>query len=125
MAAPRHRILVVEDAGDVRDVFRDALGHAGFEVDTAATATEAVDCLATRRYAVIVADCGLPDLPTLDWLASLRGAAPTTPLVLCSGMLVGDELRRQTADFRAVAVLEKPFSLGQLVAAVRRAIDGP
>jgi CheY-like chemotaxis protein len=41
MAAPRPRVLVLEDGGALRDVFRDALGHADFEVDTAATATEA------------------------------------------------------------------------------------
>jgi DNA-binding response OmpR family regulator len=74
-------------------VLRDGLGHADFEVDTAATATEALDRLATRRYAVIVADCVLPGLPVLDWLAALRGAAPTTPLILCSGT-IGEELRR-------------------------------
>jgi DNA-binding NtrC family response regulator len=28
-------------------------------------------------------------------------------------------------EFRAVAVIEKPFAAEQLVAAVRRAIDGP
>jgi CheY-like chemotaxis protein len=35
------RVLVVEDVGALRDVFREALGHADFEVHTAATATEA------------------------------------------------------------------------------------
>jgi DNA-binding response OmpR family regulator len=119
--APLHpRVLVVEDVEPLRDVLR----HAGFEVDTAATATEALDRLATLRYALIIADCVLPGLPVLDWLAALRGAAPTTPLVLCSGT-IGDEPTRQAADFRAAGVLEKPFSVGQLLAAVRAAVATP
>jgi DNA-binding response OmpR family regulator len=94
MPAPlRLRVLIVEDVGPCATSSATCLGPAGFEVDTVATATEALDRLATRRYAVIVADCVLPGLPVLDWLAALRGAAPTTPLILCSGT-IGEELRR-------------------------------
>jgi DNA-binding NarL/FixJ family response regulator len=71
---------------------------------------------------VIIADCVLPGVPVVDWLSSLRDAASTTPLILCSGT-IGDVLRRQAADFRAAAVLEKPFSVGQLLAAVRTALE--
>ena len=108
----------------LREVIRDTLDAAGFEVDTAAASAEALDRLATRRsYAAVIADCVLPDLPVLDWLAALRGAAPTTPLILSSGA-ISYELKSYAADFGAVAVLEKPFSGEQLVAAVREAIEG-
>jgi DNA-binding response OmpR family regulator len=70
----------------MRELLHDALvlDPVGFEVDTAATAAEALAHLATRPYAGIIADCILPGLPILDWLAALRGAAPRTPLVLYS-----------------------------------------
>ena len=123
VSRPQPRGLIVEDAGAVRDLLRDALGQAGFEADTAETATEAIDHLATRRYAVIVADCILPDLPTLDWLAALRGAAPTTPLILQSGGIGPEELAGYAAEFGVAGVLEKPFSVGQLLAAVRAAVE--
>jgi len=54
-------------------VLCDVLQRAGFEVASASTATQAIDLLAGRRYAAIVADCSLPDLPVLDWLAAVRG----------------------------------------------------
>jgi two-component system, OmpR family, copper resistance phosphate regulon response regulator CusR len=116
---------MVEDAGPVLDVLRESLERAGFEVDTARTATAAVELLATWRYAVIVADCFLPDLPPLDWLAAMRGAAPGTPLVLYSGTLGLEELRDHATGFGAAAVLEKPFAPAQLVAAVREAVAKP
>jgi DNA-binding NtrC family response regulator len=112
---------MVEDAGAVLAVMREALERGGFEIDTATTAIEAIGLLATERYAVIVADCFLPDLPPLDWLAAVRSAAPATPLVFYSGSIRLDELWALAADFRAVAVLEKPFSPSRLVEVVQRA----
>ena len=122
----RPRVLVVDDTPPVLDLFRDALDQAGFEVDTAATAREALDRLAVQRfaarYAVIVADCALADLPALDWLAALRGAALAIPLILQSGRVAPAELAGLAAEFGAVAALEKPFPVGRLVEAVRGAV---
>lgn len=98
--------------GSVLGVLRDVLWRAGFEVESAETATEAINLLATRRYAVVLADCFLPDLPPLDWLAALRSVAPRTALIVYSGTIGPEELRGHAADFGAVAVLEKAFSEG-------------
>ena len=119
---PRPRILLVEDNADVQDVVRESLEDGGFEVDAAQTATEAVDRLSARRYATILSDCVLPDLPPLEWLAVARRAAPTTPLVIYSGAVHLDELKGLARDWRVAAVLAKPFKPAELVAAVRAAI---
>jgi DNA-binding response OmpR family regulator len=116
------RLLLVDDAASVLNVFREVLGHAGFEVDTARTATEAVAQLTTRAYAVIVADCVLSDLAPLDWVAAIRGAAPRTPLVLYSVTGVLQDLKGHARDWGAVATLEKPVKPAELVAAVRGAV---
>jgi two-component system, OmpR family, response regulator len=116
-------MLLVEDSRLlVLDVLRDALVLAGFEVESAQTATEAVGRLIRREYAALVADCVLPDVPPLDWLAAARAAAPGTPLVLYSRNIAPDELKSLARQLRAAALLEKPFSPAQVVAAVRRAI---
>jgi DNA-binding response OmpR family regulator len=109
---PRPRLLLVAAAAAVLNVFREALGPADFDVDTARTATEALDQFAARAYAAIVA----------DWLAAIRGAAPTTPLVLYSVTGVLEDLKGHARDWGAVAVLEKPVKPAELVAAVRRAV---
>jgi DNA-binding NtrC family response regulator len=73
------RILVVAHGGATDlSVRRPALSEAGFDVDMAETASGAIGLLAARRYAAIVTDCDFPDLPPLDCLAAIRGAAPKT-----------------------------------------------
>jgi CheY-like chemotaxis protein len=118
MTQPRRRVLLVEDSDPVREVFRAVLGAAGFDVDTAQVASAAIERLAERRYAVVVADCFLPDLPAREWLAALRAAAPKTALIVYSGSVRPKELQRYAADVRAIAALERPFSPAQLLEAV-------
>ena len=121
MTGPAPSVLLVEDAPTVHALFQSALGAAGFDVAAATTGREALDLPVGRLYAVIVADCFLPDLPPRDWLARLRAAAPTTPVILCSGTLGVDHLRVLAREFRAFGLLQKPFRPGDLVAAVRAA----
>jgi CheY-like chemotaxis protein len=120
MTAPRPRLLLVEDTAAVMEIVRESLEDAGFEVDTAQTAIEAVERLTEHRYAAILSDYVLPDLPPLEWLAVARGIAPLTPLVIYSGAVqLAEELARA---WRVTVVLAKPVLPAQLVEAVRQAI---
>lgn len=120
----RHaRVLVVEDDLATLEVFTDALRRAGFEVDGVWSAGDALDVLAYQTYDVVLADHGMPDIPGLDLLAALRGAAPRTPqIILCTG-LVTDELLAQAREFGVFAVLSKPVSLEMLVVTVSAAVQ--
>jgi DNA-binding response OmpR family regulator len=100
----RPAILLVEDTAAVQDLVRESFELAGFEVDAAQTATEAVERLAARRYAAILSDCVLPDLPPLEWLAVARGLAPATPLVVHSGEVRLDKLQGPAREWRVAAV---------------------
>src|SRR5919198_2111990 len=57
------RVLVVEDAKDIRDVFTLLLGVEGAEVTAAATGREAVELAMQRDFDVLLTDLGLPDIP--------------------------------------------------------------
>jgi len=81
------RVLVVDDAADVRAVLRVALRvRGGFEiVAEAETGEEAVGLAATHRPDVIVLDLGLPDLAGRDLLTRIRRESPTSRIVVFSG----------------------------------------
>ena len=108
MSEPRPRVLLVEDDDAVRDILWESLEQADFAVDTAQTAAEGVEKLATRRYAAIATDCVLPDLTPLDWMVALRGAAPVTPLVLYSGTVTSDDLHLLGRDWAAAPCWRSP-----------------
>ena len=118
------RVLLIASSAVERGARHQALTGAGFDVETAQTATEAVEWLARRPYAAIVTDGYVPDMPPLDWLAALRGVATTTPLVVYVESSRQEEPGGHAAEFRAAAVLAPPVSPAQLVEAVRAAL-GP
>ena len=119
---PRPRVLVVEDSRTVRAALLEALHGPGFEVLAAGDATAALDLLAQRRFAVVLADYQLPGMTGLDLLATLRGAHSEAPLILYSAYMT-PELAAQARDFGVTAVLEKPVSLERLVEVVCDALD--
>lgn len=116
--APRPRVLVVDDEPLIRAVARLMLERAGYAVDEAADADEAVRLAAVteRPFAVVVLDVTLPGRSGLDVLADLRACDSRACVVLTSGR--GEEdLPGHGAD----GFLPKPFTRDQLVAAVRAA----
>jgi two-component system, chemotaxis family, CheB/CheR fusion protein len=57
------RILVVEDAADIREVFTVLLRAEGAQVVPAANGHEATEAAAHQHFDVILSDLGLPDVP--------------------------------------------------------------
>ena len=57
------RILVVEDAADIREVFTVLLRAEGAHVVPAANGREALEAAAHQTFDVVLSDLGLPDVP--------------------------------------------------------------
>jgi CheY-like chemotaxis protein len=58
----RHRVLLVEDAPDIRDVFKMLLEAEGAEVTATGSGREAADLVAREDFDVVLTDLGLPDI---------------------------------------------------------------
>ena len=114
----RTRVLVVEDRADVRaNIVRTLTTH-GFEVDQAADGTAALTLIEQNRdYAVLCIDGVMPGLATADVLTRAAELAPTMGVLVCSGYVREDLLRRGVEAGR-YAFLAKPFTGDQLLACV-------
>lgn len=81
-------ILLIEDnPGDV-DLVREMLTEAslpGFTVTEARRLSDAISCLKSGLYDLVLLDLGLPDSKGIETLRSLRGAVPGLPVVVLTG----------------------------------------
>lgn len=121
MTAPSGaRILVVDDEPAIRRAVRINLARHGFQVETAETGREALDCLGTWQPDLVLLDLGLPDLDGLDVIGQVR-AHSNTPIVVLS--VRGSERDKVAAlDLGADDYLTKPFGVDELLARVRVAL---
>ncbi|KJC52863.1 transcriptional regulator [Bradyrhizobium sp. LTSP885] len=119
-------ILVIEDDRDLQMMVEDALKDGGFEPAIAGSGEEALTLLKAFRtkYSALVTDIRL--LGRLDGWRVARGARevdPAFPVLYITGGGGDDWPTRGVPDS---ALLQKPFSPDQLVAAVARLLkDAP
>jgi two-component system chemotaxis response regulator CheY len=68
----KKRILVIDDAGLIRMYYRDALEHAGYDVEEAINGLEALEKLLTARADLLIVDINMPQMDGLTFLKTLR-----------------------------------------------------
>jgi two-component system cell cycle response regulator DivK len=114
------RILVVEDQEDNRQILRDLLGNAGYELTEAENGLEALSAVAAQRPDLILMDIQLPVMDGYEATRRIK-ADPATKeipvIVVTSYALSGDEGKARAAG--CDAYVTKPYSPRQLLAKVR------
>jgi CheY-like chemotaxis protein len=118
------RVLVVEDEADYREIVREFLESAGYQVSVVGDVAAARAAIRARRPDLAVLDLQLPDGSGFDVAAELvgDGGALVIPVIACSGD--ADSLARARRDGRFAVVYAKPCSLTDLVEAVGRTLGG-
>jgi len=124
-----HTLLLVEDDTEMRRMLAAALRRDGHIVVEAANGDDAFDWLGPgvldgdleRMPDLVVSDVRLPYFTGLEILESLQVSARRIPVILITGF-PDRETYAQAAQLGADCVLEKPFDLGELRAAVHVAL---
>jgi DNA-binding response OmpR family regulator len=118
---PQDRILIVEDEPLIRMFVVDTLEDAGFQVEEAAGATEAMSKADTdSNFAAVIIDVGLPDRPGDVLATEMRAKWPELPIIIASGH-DRNELARRFSDDGRIGVLGKPYNSGMLLDTLRKA----
>ena len=116
---PRRQVLVVDDDRHLQFLASRVLREAGYEVDSAGDGSTALEKIRDRRPDLVVLDITLPSLDGRAVLEHLqRFASPPPVLVLTAHgqNFAGAEAVRQ----QAAALMAKPFSLRDFLAACER-----
>ncbi len=72
------RIMVVDDEGSIREMMTRAFTKAGYSVQTAESAEEALDLIKTYKYQVFFLDLNLPSMNGLELCRYIRSDNPLT-----------------------------------------------
>src|SRR5581483_3267486 len=113
-------ILVVEDEEKLRRVMELQLKTAGYEVEQAGTAEQALQL--AGHADLIITDLRLPGMSGLDLLNKLREQDSHTPIVVMTAF-GSIETAVEAMKGGAVDFLPKPFSLDHLMAVVDKALE--
>jgi two-component system cell cycle response regulator DivK len=115
---------VVEDQDDNRQILRDLLGSAGFDLIEAESGEDALAALGRRRPDLILMDIQLPVMDGYEATRRIRADpefAAIPIIAVTSYALAGDEAKALAAGCNAYVT--KPFSPRALLAKVREYLD--
>jgi two-component system cell cycle sensor histidine kinase/response regulator CckA len=118
-------ILLVEDEEGLRALNARGLTSRGYTVVEASNGVEAIRELEERDGAVdlVVSDVVMPEMDGPTLLKELRSRNPNLKMILVSGY-AEDAFEKHLPEGGQFAFLAKPFTLKQLVAAVKDAMAG-
>jgi two-component system cell cycle response regulator DivK len=114
------RILVVEDHEDNRQMLRDLLTSAGFEMVEAVTGTDGVAMAKAQKPDLILMDIQLPGINGYEAARQIKAdaALKSVPIIaVTSYALSGDAAKAFAAG--CAAYVTKPYSPRQLLARIR------
>ena len=117
------KILVVDDTEDNRQILRDLLGMAGYDMVEAHDGAEAVERASEHRPDLILMDIQMPVMDGYEATRRIKAIPElkAIPVVaVTSYALSGDEARTREAG--CDAYIAKPYSPRQLLAKVREII---
>jgi two-component system KDP operon response regulator KdpE len=120
MSAHRPRILVVDDEPQIHRFLGPALDAAGYEHVRADDGASALKEIARKPPDAVVLDLGLPDMDGKDILAKARAFYDGPILILSARDRETEKI--DALDLGADDYVEKPFSVGELLARLRVAL---
>jgi CheY-like chemotaxis protein len=114
------RVLLVEDEALIQMLAIEYLEEAGFSVDAAGSAAEAMNKLALIAGGVdaVIVDMGLPDRKGDVLIREIRMLHPTLPVIIATGQGAGS-LRDIFKGEPNIAFVQKPYSATDLLGALR------
>ena len=112
------RLLIVEDEKQICDMVAKSLYDTGYEVDTCYDGKEALECILSENYDLIVLDLNLPGMDGMELLKELRKYNDETKVLILSARgQIADKV--EGLDAGANDYMEKPFHLQELEARIR------
>jgi DNA-binding NtrC family response regulator len=115
-------ILVIDDSASMLVTVAAILAEAGHEVLTCGSGKQAVPMLSGQALDLVITDIYMPDEDGLEIIRDTRRICPEVPVIAMSGMTGKWAMLKVAAHLGASGTLVKPFSPGQLLQVVEKAL---
>jgi PAS domain S-box-containing protein len=112
------RVLIVDDEAGMRELLRETLTAAGYEVIACENGTKAITYLAEEPVDLLITDLVMPGQEGIETIAQARREYPQLKILAISGFSGGEYLRMAKV-LGANETLAKPFDVGVLTERVR------
>ncbi len=113
------RILLVDDNSLGLLARKAVLEELGYQVTTASSALEGLECFAESKFDLVITDYKMPRMSGVELIKKLREGVPGLPIILLSGF--ADALGLDEENTGADAVIQKSANeVSHMVRAVRR-----
>ncbi|MGP3695983.1 response regulator [Rhodobacter sp. NSM] len=114
-------VLAIDDSRTIRELLREALVRAGFNVHVAIDGIDGLEKLEAANPDAVITDINMPRLDGFGFIQAVReqpdhSALPIIVLTTESAA----ELKARARDAGATAWIVKPFDEAKLVSALRR-----
>ena len=115
---PQHRILVVEDDGEIRRLNTEVLMHSGYQVVAAEDGDAAWNDLQASSYDLMVTDNDMPKVSGLELIKKLHAVRMALPVIMATGRIPTEEFER-CPWLQPAATLLKPYTVDELLITVK------
>ena len=122
-AAPKTRILIVDDAGPVVVLCVNVLQALGYAVKGASRGEQAVEIMRKEPFDLMVLDYKMPGMSGFEVYEQARRLYPNMSVILVTGHGT-PEILNEANRLGFKAILLKPFTSDELRSAVERVLGG-
>ena len=117
-------ILLIDDEKPFRNVLKQVLSTAGYEVVEAANGAEGIDRFYDNPADLIITDIIMPEKEGIETIIELKKVYPEIKLIVMSGGgWYGTDIDFDMAKKLGARTLDKPFALRELLDAVAELLN--
>ena len=117
-------ILFADDNPDICELVQALLHAAGFRVSTSDNVRDVLQQVASESFDALILDYWMQEATGIELCRQIRTFDQSTPILICSGAVAKAD-RDAGVLAGAQGYIEKPFTSGDLIGALRLVLKAP